>query len=229
MSQRESKLVRNSLNDIAPNNSNKAARGEEPQGRVALEKKKLKPIVKKGNVVKKKRTLLDKFKESFLGESENLGDYIVHDVLIPAFRDTISDMGIGVIERMFGNGRTRYPGGRSNVVRDRGRSYVTYNNNSNDSRRGRDDGRRDLDRGSRSRHNFENVIFTNQWEAEEVLSHLVDLIADYGEATVKAFYELSNIESDYTDDDYGWTNLREAYVGRARNGWVILFPPTRPL
>jgi len=231
MSQRESKLVRNSLNDIAPNNSNKAARGEgEPQGKIAPEKQKLKPLVKKGNVIKKKRTLLDKFKESFLGESENLGDYIVHDVLIPAFRDTISDMGIGVIERMFGNGRTRHSGSRSSVVRDRGRSYVTYNN-SNDNRRGnsRDDSRRDLDRGSRARHSFENVIFTNQWEAEEVLSHLVDMIADYGEATVKAFYELSNMDSDYTDENYGWTNLRDAYVDRTRQGHVIIFPETRPL
>jgi len=230
--QTESKLVRNSLKDIAPNNSNRAARGEVPPGvtvtQVDSKTKKLAPLVKKGNVVKKKRTLLDKFKESFLGESENLGDYIIHDVLIPAFRDTISDMGIGVIERMFGNGRTRQMG-RSNVTRDRGRSYVTYNNS--DRGRGRDDRRddRDRDRGSRGRHNFDNVIFTNKWEAEEVLSTLVDMTLEYGEATVRAFYELSNMDSEHTDENYGWTNLRDAYVDRTRDGFIIAFPTPRPL
>ena len=63
MSQRESKLVRNTLNDIAPNNSNKGAKSTDTEQ--SAEKKKLKPIVKKGNVKQKKRTILDKFKDSF--------------------------------------------------------------------------------------------------------------------------------------------------------------------
>ena len=226
MAQRESKLTRNTLNDIAPNNSNKVIRDEEAD---IQEKKKLKPLVKKGNVAKKKRTTFDKFKDAFLGESENLGDYIKYDVLVPAFRDTVSDMGFGVIERLFGNGRSRHNNG-SRVVRDKGRSYVSYNT-SNDRRNGRDrDGdRRDVDRGTRARHDFENIVFTNKWEAEEVLAHLVDLTIEYGDASVRSFYELSNIEAEYTDDRYGWTNLRDAYVDRTRNGHVIVFPPTRPL
>lgn len=224
---RETKLIRNTLTDIAPNNSDKASRGDE---KGEEKNKKLKPVVKKGNVVKKKRTVMDKFKDAFLGESENLGDYIMYDVLIPAFRDTISDMGFGVIERLFGNGRSRHSGS-SRVVRDRGRSYVSYNNTHHDNRRGRSDrgDRRDFDSNSRARHDFDNVVFINKWEAEDVLSHLVDLTIEYGEATVRSFYELSNIEANYTDDRYGWTNLRDAYVERTRDGHVIVFPQTRPL
>lgn len=221
MAQRETKLVRNSLNDLAPNNSNKAARGE---GAKVEQKKKLKPVVAKGNATKKKKTVFAKFKESFLGESENLGDYIMYDVLVPAFRDTISDMGFGVIERLFGNGRSRHS--RSNIVRDRGRSYVSYNDSRRDS--GRND-RRDLDRSSRARHEFDDIVFSNKWEAEEVLSSLVEMVSKYNEVTVREFYELSNIDPEYTDDQYGWTNLRDAYVERTRNGYVIVFPPTRPL
>ena len=224
MAQHESKLVRNSLNDLAPNNSDKAAQGAKTEGK---EKKKLAPLVSKGSVAKKKRTVADKFKDAFLGESENLGDYIMYDVLVPAFRDTVSEMGFGIIERLFGNGRSSRS--RGSVVRDRGRSYVSYNSSSrNDRDRGRDD-RRDIDKGSRARHSFANVVFTNKWEAEDVLAHLVDMILEYGEATVRSFYELSNIEADYTDDRYGWTNLRDAYVERTRNGYVIVFPQTRPL
>ena len=227
MTQRESRLVRNTLNDIAPNNSNKAAKGGGNDEDIK-EKKKLKPLVKKGNVTKKKRTVLDKFKNAFLGESENLGDYVLYDVLVPAFRDTISDMGFGIIERLFGSGRSRFSRTTNNIVRDRGRSYVSYNDSNSRRGGGRDD-RRDFDKGSRARHDFDNVIFTNKWEAEEVLAHLVDLVAEYGEATVRAFYELSNIEAEYTDDRYGWTNLHDAFVDRTRNGYVIAFPPTRPL
>ena len=226
MAQHESKLVRNSLNDLAPNNSDKAAKGDKAEGK---EKKKLAPLVSKGSVVKKKRTVADKFKDAFLGESENLGDYIMYDVLVPAFRDTVSEMGFGIIERLFGNGRSSRS--RGSVVRDRGRSYVSYNSSSRNDR-GRDsdrDYRRDIDKGSRARHSFDNVVFTNKWEAEDVLAHLVDMILEYGEATVRSFYELSNIEADYTDDRYGWTNLRDAYVERTRNGYVIVFPQTRPL
>ena len=223
MAQHESKLVRNSLNDLAPNNSDKAAKGATGAKTEGKEKKKLAPLVSKGSVVKKKRTVADKFKDAFLGESENLGDYIMYDVLVPAFRDTVSEMGFGIIERLFGNGRSSRS--RGSVVRDRGRSYVSYNS---PSRRDRDD-RRDIDRGSRARHSFDNVVFANKWEAEDVLAHLVDMILEYGEATVRSFYELSNIEADYTDDRYGWTNLRDAYVDRTRNGYVIVFPQTRPL
>ena len=225
----ESKLVRNSLIDIAPNNSNKNAQTTKKEGE-ECDKKKLKPVVKKGNVVKKKRTIFDKFTESFLGESENLGDYILYDVLVPAFRDTVSDMGFGVIERLFGGGRF---GGRgpSRILRDKGRSYVSYGGAPNNNRRGglARDNVRPLDGGSRTRHNFQNVIFTNKWEAEEVLSHLAEMIIQYNEANVRQFYELSNIEAEYTDETYGWTSLRDAYVDRTREGYIIVFPPTRPL
>lgn len=224
---RESKLVRNSLTDLAPNNSNKGAQAQKEE--VVDDKKKLKPLVKKGSVIKKKRTVLDKFKESFLGESENLGDYIMYDVLVPAFRDTISDMGFGVIERMFGTGRGGGRGRASSIIRDRGKSYVSYAGVQNDNRRSGRQNKRDFDDNSRARHNFENVVFTNKWEAEDVLAHLADMTIEYGEATVRSFYELSNIEADYTDDRYGWTSLREAYVDRTRNGHIIVFPPTRPL
>ena len=90
MGQKESKLTRNRLDNLAPNNSDKATRNREKDE----SRQKLKPIVK-GKVIRKKKGAFDKFKEAFLGESENLGDYILYDVLVPAFRDTMSDMAFG--------------------------------------------------------------------------------------------------------------------------------------
>ena len=217
MAQRESKLARNTLSEMVPNNSDKAAlRGNK-------ETEKIKPIVKKGNATKRKRTVGDKIKDAFFGESDNLKEYIFYDVMIPAFRDTMSEMGFGIIERFFGGGRSRYVNSR-NITRNRGRSYVSYG-----SRTSYNDGYRDIDRGARARHEFDHIVFTNRGEAEDVLAHLVDMTQEYGEATVRAFYELSNIEASHADERYGWVNLRDAYVDRSREGHVIIFPPTRPL
>lgn len=223
----ERKLTRD-LDDIAPNNSDKAARSKSVTPDSDKKKKdppKMKPIVK-GPVVQQKPTFFSKFKESFLGESGNIGDWITQDVLIPALRNTLSDMGFGIVEMFFGRGSGRGYGYNDRFVRDRGRSYVSYNDIS--SQRGRND-RRDVDRGERTRHDFGNIVYTSRGEAEDVLSHLVDLTIEYGEATVAAFYELSNIESSHVDNRYGWTNLRDAYTERVRNGYIIRFPQVRPL
>ena len=214
------------LDDIAPNNSDKATRSrniEPNQTKKPEERHKMKPVVK-GPVVQQKPSFMSKFKNSFLGDGGNIGDFIVYDILVPAFRNTISDMGFGIIEMFFGSGRSRGRDYNNRVVRDNGRSYVSYNSVSD-----RNDSRRDMDRGDKARHEFGNIVYTSRGEAEEVLSHLVDLTIEYGEATVAAFYELSNIESTHADDRYGWTNLRDAYTERARNGYIIRFPQARPL
>jgi len=227
----ERKLTRNGLDDIAPNNSDKEIRSKniDPDtDKQSKMHKKMKPIVK-GPVVQQKPSFLRKVKDSFLGESGNIGEFVIYDILVPAFRNTVSDMGYGLIDMFFGRSgsRGRYD---DRIVRDRGRSYISYNSVSDRGRgRDRDDDRRNIDRGDRARHDFGNIIYTNRGEAEDVLSHLVDLTMEYGEATVAAFYELSNIESNHTDNNYGWTNLKDAYTERVRNGYIIRFPQVRPL
>lgn len=240
----EGKLTRDPLQGLAPNNSDKAYRertkivitpGETPKKDVGQERKKLQPIVK-GAVVRKKAGTFEKLKTTFLGENVNLGEYVLFDVLVPAFRNTMSDMGFGLIEMVFGNGRERrrYGSDSGRVIRDRGRSYVDYRGASSGSSRDRggrgyDDGRREFSAGDRGKHDFDRIEFTSRGEAEDVLSHLVDLVEEYGEATVAAFYELSNIESEHVDNNYGWTNLRDAYTERGRNCYIIRFPQPRPL
>lgn len=227
----ERKLAREGLNDIAPNNSDKAARSKniDPnQTKNPKERKKLEPIVK--GAVRQKLSFMDKVKGSFTGGGGSIGEFLVYDILVPAFRDTAREMGFGIIEMFLGGGRGRGRDYDTKVVRDRGRSYVSYNAVSGrDGRGGRNDDRRGFDQGDRARHDFDNIVYTSRAEAEDVLSHLVDLIMEYGEATVAAFYELSRIESNYTDNNYGWTNLRDAYTDRVRNGYIIHFPRARPL
>lgn len=223
----ERKLTRG-LDDIAPNNSDKAARSRnaEPNEKEKRERKKLEPVIK-GGATKQKTSFFSKFKEMFLGEGVNVGEFIVYDVLVPAARNTVRDMGFGIIEMFFGPIRNDY-GRNSRVVRDRGRSYIDYRGASYPRGRDRDD-RRYIDRGDRARHDFNNIIFDSRRKAEDVLARLGDVIEEYGEVTVANFYELSGIDSTPADNDYGWTDLRNAYTDRASHGYVIRFPQTRPL
>ena len=111
----------------------------------------------------------------------------------------------------------------SRTRRDEQRSYVSYNNYY------RDDPRRrpTQTQRNRARHNFDDIILESRGEAEEVLSHLVDLTEDYGMASVADMYDLVGITSNFTDNKYGWDNLSMARVVRVRDGYLLELP--RPI
>jgi hypothetical protein len=215
----KNKYPRSSLDSMIPNNSDKAKR--EKSGKPD-ERKKIKPVVT-GKVVKQKKSVWRRLKENILGDdTRSVADYMVHDVLIPAFKSTLSDMVGGGIEMLLFGERRR----GNTYYRDRGRTYVSYNNYFRDDR---DRDRRSFSRSARARHDFDDIVFETRAEAEKVLANLVDLTIEYNRASVMDFYELCNIDTNYTDDAYGWTNLREAYTDRVRNGYIICLPPPRPL
>lgn len=185
---------------------------------VPVKEKKIDPIVT-GTVIRQKKSLGQKFSESFLGDdTRSVGDYIINDVLIPAFKSTLSDMVGGGIEMLlFGERRSR---GGSTIYRDRDRSYIPYNRPQ--SRYSRDD--REPIRINRSQMDLDDIIIETRGEAEEVLSNLVDLIENYDVVSVSDYYDLVGIESNFTDNKWGWTNLRDASVERTRKGYCIRLP-----
>lgn len=214
----EKKLTRNDVD--FPSNSETKRR---PKTEYAQEVKKEKQVaVVKGKAIKQKKSLGKKFSEAFLGEdSKSVGDYIFHDVIIPAIKSTLSDAVSGGIEMLlFGERRS----GSRNYSRNGSKTYTSYS-----SYYGGRDRDRDRSRGSRARHDFDDILFESRGEAEDVLSHLVDLTIDYGVASVADFYDLSGIESQFTDNKYGWTNLRDACTDRVSNGYIIRLPQAKPL
>ena len=186
------------------------------------EKKKDIQQVTSNNAIKRKKSIGKKFSEAFIGEESdktNVVDYILYDVLVPAAKNTISDMVVGGIEMLlFGERR-----GRS-MSRDHGRSYVNYSNYSRrEEERCRD--RRDSPRRSTSRRLYnDDIILDTRSEAELVIDRLLDIIDDYGAASVADLYALVGIDSEYTDNKYGWTNLSMASVSRCRDGYILNLP-----
>lgn len=192
------------------------------------ETKKVKKVIT-GKVIKKKKSLGKRFMDTFISDDiQNVKTYIFNGVLIPAAKDIISDIVQGITDTIQGSievslfGETRRKSS-SRYSRDRGRSYVSYDRMSSKDKDRRDD-RRDIPQSSRARHSFDDIILSTRTEADEVRSNLVDLIIDYGQATVADLYDLVGITGTFTDNKYGWDDLSSSSISRVREGYVLNLP-----
>jgi hypothetical protein len=83
----------------------------------------------------------------------------------------------------------------------------------------------DLVEDVEARQSFDEIIIPSRQEAEEVLDRMFDLVSKYDSATVADLYELTGLNSSHTDHKWGWTDLRDASVGRVRGGGYLLNLP----
>lgn len=190
-----------------------------------LEVKKKVEKVTNGKVKTKKKSEIHKWTDIFLAEDiTNVKSYILEDVLFPAAKKAVSDIvSNGIDMLLYGETRSRDKGSKG--------SRVSYNKYYED--RDRYSGReRDRDAGRRRVRNgydYEDVILESRGEAEEVLDRMDDLLDNYGIVSVGDLYDLVGIQGNFTDNKYGWTNLRNAEVQRVRDGYMIKLPKAIPL
>lgn len=179
------------------------------------EEKRVEKVVT-GKVVTKKKSGFSKFAGEFISEdAKNIKSYVIGDVLIPAFKKAISDIitdGIDII-LYGGNGRSR--SGRFNTDRVSYRSYY-------DDRRPSD--RLTTSRYSSNSYSYDDIILDSRGEAEEVLARMDELMDTYGLVRVADLKDLVGITGSYTDNKYGWTNIRNAEIVHVRDGWMIKMP-----
>ena len=165
----------------------------------------------------KKKSEVKKLADTFIAEDiTSVKDYILMEVLLPAAKKAISDIvtnGIDMI--LYGETRTKSKSRESRV------SYTKYY-----------DRDRDYDRPTRTRgrygYDYDDIILDTRKEAEEVLDRMDDLIDNYGMVSVADLYDLVGVSGNYTDNKYGWTNLRNADVQRVRDGYLLKLPKALP-
>lgn len=189
---------------------------KEEQNKLA-ERPKVNKVIK-GTAKTKKKSGFSKFVGSFISEDvDSIKSYVISDVLIPAAKKTISDIiSIGTDMLLFGESGGNKKRSMSSRV-----SYRDYY----DSRR-RDD--RPVSR-TRSGYSYDDILFESRGEAEEVRERMDELIETYGVVSVADMYDLAGITCQYTDNNYGWTNIRNATVERVRDGWILKMPKALPL
>ena len=69
-----------------------------------------------------------------------------------------------------------------------------------------------------------DIVLASRSDAEEVLTQLCALLNDYGVVTVSDLYDLVGITSKFTDDKYGWTDLKTAVIKGVRTGYLLDLP-----
>lgn len=208
-----------------PGNSHKAK--DEATAEKSSPKRVEKPVVT-GKVVQRKKPLGKKFMETFFGgeDVDSVIRYVIGDVLIPAAKDTVSDAISQGIERMlFGETRSTR---RQSGYRSTGPSGYTSYNRMSSSTRNRDEPRQ-MSRRSRANHDFNEIILATRAEAEEVIERLYDLVDRYNQATVSDLYDLVGETPSFTDEKWGWTDLRGAGARRISGGYLLDLPRPEPL
>jgi len=169
-----------------------------------------------GPVVTRKKSGLDKIKGEFISDdAKNIKSYVFGEVLIPAIKKAISDIvtdGISILLY----GESRGGGKRSTADRVSYRSYY-------DTSYSRTPMTRSIS------YSYDDIILNSRGEAEDVLARMDELMETYGLVRVADLYDLVGITGNYTDNKYGWTNIRNAEIIRVRDGYMIKMPRAVPI
>lgn len=200
------------MNDYRPN-SNRFKEEQKEKEREKVEK------VVTGTVITKKKSKFSKFADEFISEdAKNVKSYVFGEVLIPAIKKAISDIvtdGIDII--LYGESKRNNK--RSTADRVSYRNY--YDKDYGSSRNDRP--------MMNSGYSYDDIILNSRGEAEDVLARMDELMATYGLVRVADLYDLVGITGNYTDNKYGWTNIRNAEVVRVREGYMIKMPRAVPI
>lgn len=182
----------------------------------------VKPVVT-SEVKERPRGIFGKVVKDFVQEDRHsLAEYVVLEVMLPAAKNLILDMlNKGAERTLYGVSR---PSGRT------GRAVGFYTNYGGTPQSARTaDPRPTISRQARTVHDFREVLIQTRAEADDVLNGLRELIDNYGSASVADLYSLLDITGEFTDNKWGWEDLRRASVRTIRGGFVLDLPDTVPL
>ncbi len=183
----------------------------------AVPEKKVEKVIS-GTAKTKKKSGLMKMADVFIEDDVNSVKSYVTDKLIDVTKRAVYDIFTGSLDMLFfgetGEGRSRSTADKVSY-----RNYSSYSN------------KRSTRPTTRSvtNYSYDEVVLDSRGEAEEVLARMDELVATYGIVSVADFYDLVGVSCQYTDNKYGWTNIRNAQVMRVRDGYMIKMPKAMPL
>lgn len=199
-----------------------------PKVESPTETKKIEKVVT-SEVVRRKKSFGTKLREMFVGaDADTVKEYVVQDVLVPALKDMISDASSGALDRILYGDSSRYNRRRRNDF-DRPHGHVAYNRMGPSDRRGRSDEHRRNSPRRKSSNVIDEVILATRAEAQEVLDRMYDLLQRYEAVSVSDLNELLGLSGQYTDDKWGWLDLRGSDIRRLREGYLLTLPDPEPL
>ena len=170
----------------------------------------------------KKQSFMEKLKDALDADRvapDDIGIWMIKDVLIPAFQKTIYDMftgGLGMI--LHQRKPTPYNPDR---VYGTTTSYSQYYND-----RGRLAER--SERRDRVRR-IDEIIIPTRDQAEMVLDQMYETLKRYDRVSINDMLEMVGIRGEYTDCRYGWRDLHGSHVESVPEGYILILPTPRYL
>lgn len=179
-----------------------------------------------GEVITRKPSGFKRLRQSFIrGDATSVSEHVLWNVLIPAAKDTLADMGTTFIDMMiYGERRGRTPGGSAPSSGQGSTSKFNYNGISSGGSRlvlGGPPERVEIPGG---RYTPTEVIVSSRAEAEAIVEEMLKIIEKYNAVTVADRNRMMGISSQYTDDKWGWTSLENAHLKRVRDGVLLVLP-----
>lgn len=210
--------------DNYPSNSlyfNSEQKKEEPE--------RLDPVVDVQNVVSTKKPLTKRFHELMFRNN------IVDNVIIPGMFNIILD----AMENMFfgrSSGRFNNSNPFWNSYNYDNPSYYmsqSYNNNNgygyNYSQPYQNNQPQHQPFGQMNKVDYRNIILRRKEDADAVINQMVIRIRESGRCTVADLLDLVNVPGEYTDNNWGWRNMRGVGIQRVSQGFLIVVPEAMPL
>lgn len=170
-----------------------------------------------------KAKVTERSSNSFIREDlKDVFKYAFWDVIVPDFKATLISTVDNMMHNLFYG--TNAP---TKTIRDKDRTYVSYSSIS--SNKSVPFKATSVHTPRSTRWAFETYILKNRQEAEEVLSRMVDYLDTYDCVPVSIFFELIGVEVRSTDNNFGWTSLKDAEVRDSVSGWYVKLPHPKSL
>lgn len=175
---------------------------------------KVRKMVGQNDIVKKSG--LRKLADVFISEDiSNVKSYLFESVIVPTLKNLFVDF-VTNGANMLVNGEAR--GSRASGSRA---SYDRYYSSN----------RRDEERSTRPtrRWGFEDYIIVDRRKAEDILRELDVIIEEFKQVRVADLNEMLGVSGPYTEQYYGWTDIRTAKIVPVRGGYIIDMPRVQAL
>ena len=196
-------------------NSHKYRHEEQKRQNLPPEKKAKKVVT--GEVTTVKKSGIQKFAESLIADGiDNIQDYIVKEVIIPKAKEMVCGIADNIGDG-FKNAVHKLVYGEDYRSNNQTRPYGSYYGNNN---RAQTVSYRD--------HSFryDDFVFRNRGDAEATLDELRENLSNYPTTSIADFYSCIDRDELATnlDNNYGWTDLRDAKIVPTRGGYILKLP-----
>ena len=185
-------------------------------------------VVPTGQAVARKKSIGKKFREQFAGDdAKTVGVYLLVDVVVPALKNLLYDLGNEGLKRTLFGGSAR-PGAVGTIIgstlASTSRTAYSSFSKATPNPATQIGPSTEMTPQQRAMHDFSGIILQSREQAYQIIDVLSGLIDDYGAATVNDFYACIGQTPEFTAVKYGWKSLGSAEVRHIREGYLLEMP-----